>query len=302
MPSATTTQGFALPEQAEAFRNVLSRAEDLFKTGGPRFPGFNTFVGPSGATNQALGRIESLANQGSPTFNAADQALRDTISGSFLGTGPANEFLTAQARGDFLSPDTNPFSRAVFDRSIAPAIQDSVNSSFLGSGRFGSAANTRVLADSLGDAANQFFGQQFTNERNLQNNAIQQLQAAQEFERRNQLNATQIAPQFAQARFNDDNALAGVGQAREAFDTAALQDRINRFNFDQNRPIENLGRLQSFALGGPVLTSQTQPLQSNTTGNILSGVIGGGLLGGAFGGIPGALIGGAGGGLFGAFS
>ena len=257
MPKSKTTTGFAIPEQAEAFRTILSKAEDIFAGGGPQFPGFQTFVPQSSETLEALRGIAEAARRGSPVFDAASQRLAGQLRGDFSGA-PGLRSLAETASGQFLSPDSNPFLRNIFARQVAPGIRDNVNSSFIGSGRFGSAANTRVLADSLGNAANQLFGENFAKERANQLSAAQQLV-------NEQFRATGLAPTFQQARFSDLGQLANVGAAREAFSGAQLQDRINRFNFAQNRPIENLARFQSLTLGGPVLTSTTQPVAKSSS-------------------------------------
>lgn len=304
MPSSTTT--FALPSQRDLFEDILSRAQDEFPVGGgPRFAPFDTFVGPSSATSRALRGIESLAGRGSSLLDTGARTLEDTISGRFLGADPASQFLTSTARGDFLDPSSNSFIRDVFQRQVAPAIRENVNSSFIGRGRLGSAANTRVLADSLGNAANQLFGENFARERGNQINAASLLDTAFGRERRNQLSATQLAPAFRGAQFGDLERLAGVGATREGFSAAQLQDRLNRFNFEQNRELQNLQALQGLGFGGFVPQRTSIPSQSNRAGNILTGALGGGLLGGSLfqsnpllGGGIGAIGGGLIGGLF----
>ncbi|MCG8693991.1 MAG: hypothetical protein MI806_22530 [Minwuiales bacterium] len=289
MPKSKTTTGFALPEQESAFLEILEKAQGLFDKGGPRFPSFRTFVPQSRETLDALRGIADVARQGSPVFDAASQRLAGQLRGDFSNQ-PGLRSLAETASGQFLSPDSNPFLRDIFARQVAPGIRDNVNSSFIGSGRFGSAANTRVLADSLGNAANQLFGESFAKERANQLTAAQQL--ANE-----QFRAVGLAPTFQQARFSDLGQLANVGAAREAFSGTQLQDRINRFNFAQNRPIENLARLQSFTLGGPVLTSTIQQAPKSS-GGFLNNILKGASLGvGA--GPAGALVGGGIGGLIG---
>ena len=289
MPKSKSTTGFAVPEQEDAFLEILRGAQELFDQGGPRFPSFRTFVPQSRETLDALRGIADVARQGSPVFDAASQRLAGQLRGNFSNQ-PGLRSLAETASGQFLSPDSNPFLRDIFARQVAPGIRDNVNSSFIGSGRFGSAANTRVLADSLGNAANQLFGESFAKERANQLSAAQQL--ANE-----QFRAVGLAPTFQQARFSDLGQLANVGAAREAFGGTQLQDRINRFNFAQNRPIENLARLQSFTLGGPVLTSTIQAAPRNSR-SFADNVFRFAELGANFGG-GGALLGGGLGSLIG---
>lgn len=69
-----------------------------------------------------------------------------------------------------------------------------------------------------------------------------------------QLQATQLAPQLAEQDFADLQRLLMVGQAREGYDAAALQDQMARWNYEQNLPFMNLQRYQSAISGYPMGT------------------------------------------------
>jgi hypothetical protein len=69
-----------------------------------------------------------------------------------------------------------------------------------------------------------------------------------------QLQAAQLAPQLAEADYADMQKLLMVGQAREGYDAAALQDAMSRWNYEQNAPWENLQRYQSAISGYPMGT------------------------------------------------
>jgi hypothetical protein len=81
---------------------------------------------------------------------------------------------------------------------------------------------------------------------------------------------------MAEADYGDIQRLLAIGQGREGYAQTALQDQINRYNYEQNLP---QAKLQSFlsgvygAPGGGVSTS-TQPIYSNPgqqgLGNLLS--------------------------------
>lgn len=66
--------------------------------------------------------------------------------------------------------------------------------------------------------------------------------------------AAQLAPQLAEQDFADLQRLLMVGQAREGYDTAALQDQMARWNYEQNLPYQQLQRYQSAISGYPMGT------------------------------------------------
>ncbi len=117
----------------------------------------------------------------------------------------------------YLSPTTNPYAQALFNH-MAGDVTSGVQSQFSKAGRLGSAANQAVLADELGQLANQVYGDQYNQERE------------------SMVQATQIAPQLAQADYTDIQALGGVGQTKEAMEMAKIQDAMARFDFEQKKP------------------------------------------------------------------
>ena len=72
-----------------------------------------------------------------------------------------------------------------------------------------------------------------------------------------QLAAAQLAPGMAQADYQDIQNLLSAGQLREGYTGQQLQSDINRFNFQQNAPQQNLATFLSSVYGNP-LTRQSQ--------------------------------------------
>lgn len=67
-----------------------------------------------------------------------------------------------------------------------------------------------------------------------------------------QMQAAQLAPQLAEQDYLDMQKLLMVGQAREGYDAAALQDQMARYNYEQNADWLNLARYQSAINGSPM--------------------------------------------------
>lgn len=294
--STTTTTSGPTGFQLDAFRNLAQRAEQLYQSPFPQYYPGRTYTPFSQQTDDALRVMESFARGGSAQIDAAQQANLQTLRGDFLNNNPAAQYATSTARGDFLGP--NPYADKIYGR-MAGGIRDNVNSAFLQGGRFGSTSNTRALADSLGDAANQFYGENYARERQNQLSAQSMLSNAFQNERANQQRAGLMAPQMEQARYLPWQQLAQVGSQREAMDQTALQADIDRHNFNQNLPAMKLQQFGNFVSGAPggTISTQSQPIYRNNVAGFLGGALGGAQLGGSlgFGGGANALFAGAGG-------
>ncbi|ANS04572.1 hypothetical protein [uncultured Mediterranean phage] len=243
---------------------AFDQAQNLFQSSNPNYYPDQTYADFAPETTAAL----NLATQ---------RALSNPLLAS--SQNEINKIL----QGNYLSPTTNPYSQDLFNQ-MSGDITSGVQSQFSKAGRLGSAANQEVLASELGKLANQVYGGQYDKER------------------ANMVNAISVAPQLAQADYQDIQALGGVGQTKEAMDMAQTQDAMARFDFEQQKPYYKLREyLASIGASVPQTSAVTQPVFRNT---------GAGLLGGAMQGtqmanmIPGMnpMWGAIGGGLLGGFA
>ena len=272
--NSTSTQTFtqnAQPwgPQADRLRAGFDRAENLYNQGPLQFFPGQTFVGFSPQTEQALSLAENRALTGSPLTGASQQQLQQTLGGDYLRSNPAFNYLESTARGDFLG------GSPAFDR-YKREITDAVNAQFGASGRTGGGYHTGALAQGLGDAAAGLYAQERAN----QLSASSMLSKAFGDERARQMQGLAFAPSVAQQDYTDIAQLANVGAQREALDQARLEDQIQRHNFGQEAPYDQLGRYFGFVggnYGGQ--TTGTQPVYRNQG---VSG-LGGALLGAGLG-------------------
>jgi hypothetical protein len=252
----------------------LARAQQLFLTG-PQptfFPG-QTYVSPSEQTLAALTQQEQAATAAAPVLQEAQQAYQaslgqvgQTAAGGFLGGSPYREQLIQAA--------TRPLTQQ-FESQVIPGI----SSLFSRAGRYGSGAMEQALGRAtesygraLGDVASTVAAQDYARERGLQ----QQAQLAQAA-------LGQAAPSFFQASFLPSQALGQVGAAREQIAALPLQEQMQRFQFGQQMPIQQLQSFLSSVYGNPMSTSNVPIPQAQT--NRLGSAIGGaglGYLGGQF--------------------
>lgn len=249
----------------------LSEAQRLYQT--PNVPQYypgQTYIGPSAQTTAALQAAQTRAMRGNPLVPAAQQELQQTIQGEYLG---ANPFLQAALQPGFEA------AQRQYESATNQAL-----SNFSRAGRFGSGAMRGALTNVGGEFA-----------RALTGTAGQLGYANYADERARQQAALQAAPAMAAQDYADIQRLSQIGQQTEAYQEMALQDAINRFNFEQQAPYARLQSFLSGAYGAPSGMQQVTPVYRNPVGGAFGGALSGAALGQMTGFSPGtgAAIGGA---------
>lgn len=266
-PSGNTTSTQTVntgPWEAQQpyLKDVFSEAQRLYgdKTSPAYFPG-STVAGPTAAQTQGYQAAIDRATAGSPLLPAANKTALSTINGSFL------------------DPSSNPYLAKTYGaaadqvgRTFQNVTAPTTDAMFSGAGRYGSGArynaqrnNDMGLGVTLDNLGTSIYGGNYQNERGIQ--------AA----------TTANAPTMAAADYIDPTALETAGGQQQQQQQSQLSDQVNRWNYDQNRPWNNLARYQSMVQGNygqQGTTTSTQPYFSNPAGNILGGVMG---LGSLFG-------------------
>ena len=233
----------------------LQRAQQLFFGAQPQlFPG-QMYVSPSAQTQQALAQQEALATGAQPTLQAAQQAYQaslgqigQTAAGGFLQGNPYQQAMLASA--------TRPITQQ-FGEQVIPGIA----SLYSRAGRYGSGAMERALGGAteaygraLGDVSANIVGQDYARERQLQQQA-QLGQAA----------LAQSAPSFFQMGFLPSQTLAQVGAAREQIAAQPLQEQIQRYQYGQQLPYQQLQGFLSSIYGTPMGQSVIPQAETNRT-------------------------------------
>jgi hypothetical protein len=92
-------------------------------------------------------------------------------------------------------------------------------------------------------------------------------------ERARQQAATMAAPAMAQADYGDIQNMLKAGQLREGYTGAQQQADINKFNFQQTQPQQNLANFLSGVYGNPLGRAQqgTAAPQASGWQNLLGG-------------------------------
>lgn len=240
-----------------------------------------TYVPFSSQTENALGMAENRA-MGSPL-----EGRMNTWLGNTLGRGGMGTMQLAQtANGNYLN--ANPYVDAMFGEAsrgvtdqFNEAVMPSLNATFGGAGRTGSGAHALSagraagdLSDSLAGMASNIYGGNYMNERGLQMDAARALGGLG-------TTASGMVPTASQMDWNNIAQLRNVGQAVEGMSGNILGDSMNRFNYYQNLPDQQLANYIAAIQGNVGGTTSTT--QTGGGSNPLAGAAGGALAGAGLG-------------------
>jgi len=115
-----------------------------------------------------------------------------------------------------------------------------IQSNAASKGRYGSNA----MGQQVGQAQD-IFG------RNLAEQAGQLAYGSAEAERGRQMTAVGNAPAYAQSDYQDIQKLITAGQGQEQYQQKALQDAINRYNYEQTAPERKLQQFTNLFTSAP---------------------------------------------------
>lgn len=269
--------------QQDYLKTGFQQALNQYNSSTPSYYPGQTVAPLSNTTNMAMGLTTQRALNGNSLMNASQDQLTNTVNGNYLNSNP---FLDANFKAG--------------TDSITKAYNDAVNgqtSGFAGGGRIGSGMQAfyqNQQNDTLAKNLNNLYGQTYYNNYNT--------------ERQNQLNATQLAPQFAAQDYINLDALSNVGATQDQRNQNLINADIDRWNYGQNLPANKLSQYMNLVqgnYGGDASSSGTYTPKfsaSGMFGNTLGGALGGAGLGMMLGGPMGAAVGLGLGGTFGGLS
>jgi hypothetical protein len=224
---ATTTTSTVAPEIAPYLTYGLQQASGLYQAGGPQYYTGETFVAPSQTTQAGLQALETRALAGNPLTGLAQQQLQGTLGGAYLGGNPFFQGAFAPAA---------QAAKTQFDTSLSDVASKASLAGRYGSGAMGNLQNRAAgqYAQALTNTAGQLAYQNYEQERARQQQAIG------------------AAPQLAATDYQDIQQLLQAGQLREGYTGQQLGADIQRFNFLQNQPQQNLQNYMSLVYGNPL--------------------------------------------------
>jgi hypothetical protein len=232
----------------------FTEAQRLYGSGGPQYYPSSTVAPFSNTTNRALQGIESYG-MNNPQLQQANGYFGNVVGGQYLNSNPYVDQMYGHA--------ADAVTRQ-FNESVLPGVSSKFGmSGRSGSGLFQNAVGGAydALGQNLSGLASNIYGQNYANERALQ-------QKSAEF-----------APNLAQANFGAMQNVLDAGQIRDQQAQAQLSDQVKRFQFNQERPYDALNRYQATVGGGYGSSGSTSTPVAETPW--WQYALGGGLLGGS---------------------
>lgn len=267
----TTTSNSAPWAAAQpALKQGVSEAQKLYNNGtGAQVYTGSTVVPWDAKTQQGMGQITDAANANSGGRGTSGQ-YQDIINSGGYNAGQLDALnnTRAVANGAF-NINEDPGFQQVIDQAT-----NSVNGSASAAGRYGSGANQQLLGSTIGDlGARQY--QAFQQRKDAANSNLFNM---------SQQGIGNLSTAYGGLQAPAQS-LMQVGGMNEDLATRQLNDKLRIFNDKQNKPWENLSRLNAIASGaGQLGGSQTtsQPGSNPFLTALGYGATGAGLLGSFF--------------------
>lgn len=249
----TTTQAPWAPLQPYLTGGIFPEAQRLFEQGPSEYYPGQTYAGfdPLQEQSQQMGVDYAQSGLG---------GILDPTMSSFQNA----------VSGGLMSPDSNPYMQQSI-QSMADKVKENMalsgisqnEDSAQSAGQYGSSRHG--LADYLTRKnANEVIAR----------NTNDMLMGGYNTGLNAMMNSMQMAPQMGQLGMAPSNLLNRIGGERQGMNQMGITEDVNRFNFQQNAPWENLGRYAG-ALQGNYLGSGAETTSPVTGGSPLSGLLGG---------------------------
>lgn len=305
--TATTTSTAAPPAYAApGLKQVATDAKNIYTgTNNPFTPYSGSTVVPfDQRTTQSLNQQQAIANGPQPLIGATQQGILGNLQNNGINpTAQAGiDGLQGYARGDYINGGSPQFNRALDFQSQQTA--DDVNRQFSGMGRYGSGDHAGVLASQIGNQRDNAMQQEIARQQGLQQSAAGQLIGAGQGGNANMLQAAALAPTADQMQYAPSERLAQIGSQYEDLAGRNMQDTLEKYQGNQQAPLQNLQAYSDFLNGVSRNYGTTTQVAPKANTGIAGGILGGALTGGKIGsGIPGlgSGFGALGGGILGGF-
>lgn len=230
-----STSTVSVPKYLEnELKYGLSEARSLYDQGAPEYYSGQTYANFDPLQEEAMQGTVDLARAGSPLVKSAQGYIQSTLD-------------TPSGQNPYLDSMLEKYARTASAQTMA---------NFNKSGRFGSGANVATAGQAISDATLPYLFQQYN-----QDNA-------------NKFQAAQMAPSMAEYDFNNLNRIASVGDVRQSMAQQAIDEDINRYNYNQNAQSnwldQYLARVNSSKANDLTTTTQKTKSSPNVLGAALS--------------------------------
>lgn len=248
--STSTTDTGPWKAQQPYLENAFGQAQNLYgqNAAAGYYPG-RLIADTNPQMEGAWGTISGLSQQGNPNVPAALAENLKTIN------------------GDYLSPDSNPWLKATYDkggdaltRQYMTATAPQTAGAMAGAGRYGSGAyrnlvsgNEQNLGKSLTNLATDIYGGNYQTERGRQQTAVG------------------MAPALAQARYIDPLMGLEVGNQRRGLEQQSIDAERGRYDFNRDNPTRALNTFLGQIQGNYGQSGTTSSVGTNQGATTSSG-------------------------------
>lgn len=247
--SGTTTVQKADPwaGQQPYLESGFAAAKNNYNSGGPQYYNGSTVAGQSADTTNAYDMMRNQVTK-NPLQSASSNQVQNTLNGSYLNSNP---YLDAnfQAGSDSI---TKAYNAAVNGQT----------SGFAGGGRMGSGMQAfyqNDANDTLAKNLGNLYSNTYYNNYNT--------------ERQNQVGAVNQAGTVQNQGITNASNLGTVGSAQDQYSQSLTDANVNKWNYNQNLPYNNLAQYLGLINGSyGQSSSTTTPLSGQSLlGNLLGG-------------------------------
>lgn len=239
--TSTTTAKFEPPDYTvQPWQDFVSNASNLTSQGLPIYTGQT--VAPLSQQGQVgIGQLTSLATQGSPLYDTAQNSLQAMLRGDFsnpyataanpyIGNNPYMQQLVGQSNQQI----TDAAARGQMAQTDASA---AMQGAYGGSGyQEQQAVNQKALDQQIAQNTNSLLGQNYYNSANLAEQGLNRGANAVNNTQQMQLQAAGLAPQYQASDIAAIQAMMGGGQQVQGYQQNLLNAAQGLFNQYQQAP------------------------------------------------------------------
>lgn len=286
----------------------LQGASDLYQRGGPSYFPDSTYANPTQGQLQGLQSTVEAGMNGTQPQQQGQAALGNILSPGFFGSNPGNSTLANAAGGgmNVNNPTLNWFANGNSASAQNPFFQNMASSTianvmpqlqapFAAGNRMDSGLASRAAGAGLGSAIGNLAYNNYQQGLNQQlqaggmqadvqgSNANRALAGATGLsgnyntQAGQQLQGIGQAPNYNSMMFGNLAQATNAGQQQQGLNQNLITDAMNRWNFQQQQPYQNLsnfiGNVQGNGVGQYASSQQQQPYFNNPMGNILGGTM-----------------------------
>ena len=283
--STTTTQKSEPWSGLQPYlKDAYAQASNLYKSGGPEFYPNATYVPFSDQSNLGLELLTNRALQGSQFDQPAGWLANTMMLAGNKNTMDAADAFRGTAQGDYLN--ANPYLDAMYNQaagkvtdSFNEGVMPAINATFGSAGRTGSGAHALAtgraageLADTLGTMSSNLYGGNYQSERDRMMSAAGGLGNVAASDAQQRFQAANLGMGLGQQQYQDIGQLLNAGQMIEGKAGEVLGDSMNRFDYYQNRPEQNMNNYMAWLSGIPGAEFGTRTGKEKENGGLMGDI------------------------------